>query len=79
MPTSASTASSGAPQAGGQPGSSPLDGLGENQAFLDYLRTGGAVESLQSEQTTLDDIFIEVTGKTLHAGKAPSVTGSSAR
>ena len=58
-------------QAGSPARQFPLDGLGANKAFLDALRTGGTIESLQSEQTTLDDIFIEVTGKTLHAEEAP--------
>ena len=66
-------------QAGSPARQFPLDGLGENKAFLDALRTGGTIESLQSEQTTLDDIFIEVTGKTLHAEEdSPPSTASSA-
>lgn len=64
-------------QAGSPARQFPLDGLGENQAFLEALRTGGTIESLQSEQTTLDDIFIEVTGKTLHAGDAPLQSAAS--
>ena len=64
-------------QAGSPARQFPLDGLGENQAFLDALRTGGTIESLQSEQTTLDDIFIEVTGKTLHAGDDPLQSAAS--
>ena len=66
-------------QAGSPARQFPLDGLGENKAFLDALRTGCTIESLQSEQTTLDDIFIEVTGKTLHAeDDSPPSTASSA-
>lgn len=41
-----------------------LDGLGENQDFLQLIRTN-EIETLHSKEATLDDIFIQVTGKTL--------------
>ena len=41
-----------------------LDGLGFNSAFLEILK-GGKVETIHSEEATLESIFIEVTGKEL--------------
>jgi len=41
-----------------------LDGLGENQEFLQLIRTND-IETLHSKEASLDDIFIQVTGKTL--------------
>ena len=41
-----------------------LDGLGTNQAFLDLIRDR-RVESIHSQETTLESIFIQVTGKSL--------------
>lgn len=41
-----------------------LDGLGTNQAFLDLIREQ-RVESIHSQETTLESIFIQVTGKSL--------------
>lgn len=42
----------------------PLDGLGENGAFLETIRTR-ALETIHSQETTLEEVFIEVTGSTL--------------
>lgn len=38
-----------------------LDTLGSNQEFLDILKTGKII-TIHSKETTLDDIFIKVTG-----------------
>lgn len=45
-----------------------LDGLGENPAFLAALNSGKPIHSLHSEESTLDDIFIQVTGHSLSSG-----------
>ncbi|NJK63172.1 MAG: ABC transporter ATP-binding protein [Synechococcaceae cyanobacterium SM2_3_1] len=42
----------------------PLEQLGQNQAFLALLREQ-AVETIHSTEATLEDIFIQVTGRTL--------------
>lgn len=42
----------------------PLDGLGANQAFL-LLLQGGDIETIHSLETTLEDVFIQVTGTSL--------------
>jgi fluoroquinolone transport system ATP-binding protein len=42
----------------------PLEGLGENSGFLATLREG-EVETIHSQETTLEEIFITVTGTTL--------------
>jgi len=42
-----------------------LDGLADNEAFLTLLRTKEIV-TIHSGETTLDDIFIKVTGVRLH-------------
>lgn len=39
----------------------PLDGIGKNKEFLDLLQTK-EIETLHSGETTLEDIFIQVTG-----------------
>jgi len=39
----------------------PLDGIGQNQEFLELLQTKD-IETLHSGETTLEDIFIKVTG-----------------
>jgi len=51
---------------GGGAGSArfPLDGLGDDPRFLEILR-GRAVESIHSQETTLEDVFIQVTGRSL--------------
>jgi fluoroquinolone transport system ATP-binding protein len=41
-----------------------LDGLGENAAFLQLLRTE-QIQTLHTRETTLENIFIEVTGRSL--------------
>jgi fluoroquinolone transport system ATP-binding protein len=41
-----------------------LDGLGENAAFLRLLRER-KLETLHTLETTLEQVFIEVTGRTL--------------
>jgi fluoroquinolone transport system ATP-binding protein len=42
----------------------PLDGLGENAEFLSMLRSGG-IETMHTLETTLDDVFVQVTGRAL--------------
>jgi len=42
----------------------PLDGIGKNKEFLNLLQTK-EVETLHSGETTLEDIFIKVTGVAL--------------
>ena len=41
-----------------------LDALAENDAFLQLLRTGG-IETIHTQETTLEEIFIQVTGRAL--------------
>lgn len=41
-----------------------LDGLGDDAGFLDLLR-GHRVETLHSEEATLEDVFVAVTGRRL--------------
>jgi fluoroquinolone transport system ATP-binding protein len=41
-----------------------LAGLGENDDFLDLLR-GGEVQTIHTQEATLEDIFIRVTGRSL--------------
>ncbi|MDQ5853269.1 MAG: ABC transporter ATP-binding protein [Chloroflexota bacterium] len=41
-----------------------LAGLGDNHAFLDLLR-GGQVQTIHTQEATLEDIFIRVTGRDL--------------
>ena len=42
----------------------PLDGLGENEAFLALLRER-EIETVHTLETSLEDVFIEVTGQRL--------------
>jgi fluoroquinolone transport system ATP-binding protein len=42
----------------------PLDGLGENNEFLHLLRQE-QIETIHTQETTLENIFIEVTGRRL--------------
>jgi fluoroquinolone transport system ATP-binding protein len=42
----------------------PLDGLGANADFL-HLLTSDGIETLHTEEATLEDIFIQVTGEAL--------------
>jgi fluoroquinolone transport system ATP-binding protein len=39
----------------------PMDGVGQNESFIELLRTKD-IETLHSGETTLEDIFIQVTG-----------------
>ncbi len=42
----------------------PLDGLADNKGFLDTLRAG-RVSAIHSQEMTLEEVFLAVTGKTL--------------
>ncbi len=42
----------------------PIDGLAENPSFLALLRNN-SIETIHSQETTLENIFIEVTGQRL--------------
>ncbi len=42
----------------------PLDGLADNTAFLDALRRPG-VTAVHSQEATLEDVFVQVTGRSL--------------
>lgn len=42
----------------------PLDGLGEDQGFLGTIREQ-RVETIHSQETTLEEVFLEVTGRAL--------------
>lgn len=42
----------------------PLDGLGEDAAFMDILRNH-CIETIHTQEATLEDIFIETTGTSL--------------
>jgi fluoroquinolone transport system ATP-binding protein len=42
----------------------PLEGIGENEAFLRVLRSGRA-QTIHSREATLEDVFVRVTGRTL--------------
>jgi fluoroquinolone transport system ATP-binding protein len=42
----------------------PMDGLADNAGFLELLRSPG-LSSIHSMETTLEDVFVRVTGKTL--------------
>jgi fluoroquinolone transport system ATP-binding protein len=42
----------------------PLDGLGENRRFQDLIRTGH-IEAIHSQEPSLEDVFLKVTGKGL--------------
>lgn len=43
----------------------PMDGLGENDEFLSLLRSMKKMEAIHSQETTLEDVFIHVTGEEL--------------
>ncbi len=45
----------------------PLDGLIENNEFITLMKSAGRVETIHSLETTLENIFIEVTGQELSA------------
>lgn len=44
-----------------------LDGLGTDQKFLQLLNSAKRIETMHSQETTLDNIFIKVTGQELDA------------
>jgi fluoroquinolone transport system ATP-binding protein len=43
----------------------PLDGLGDNPAFIDLLKSASRLETIHTQETTLENIFIVVTGQEL--------------
>lgn len=43
----------------------PLDGLGDNQSFLSLLKSAQRLETIHTQETTLEKIFIQVTGEEL--------------
>lgn len=43
----------------------PLDGLGDNEAFINLLKSAPHIETIHTQETTLENIFIEVTGEEL--------------
>jgi len=45
-----------------------LDGLGDDRAFADLIASE-TIETIHSQETTLENVFIEVTGQELSAGK----------
>ena len=45
----------------------PLDGLGDNADFINLLKSANRVETIHTQETTLENIFIEVTGQELRA------------
>ena len=45
----------------------PLDGLGNNRAFLKLLKSASHIETIHTQETTLENIFIQVTGEELIA------------
>ncbi|MFI3213388.1 MAG: ABC transporter ATP-binding protein, partial [Eubacteriales bacterium] len=42
-----------------------LDGLGENLAFLELIKEH-KIQTIHSKETTLEDVFIQVTGRRLN-------------
>jgi fluoroquinolone transport system ATP-binding protein len=42
----------------------PLDDVGHNQEFLELLRSQ-ELETIHTQEATLEDIFIQATGRTL--------------
>ncbi len=45
----------------------PLDELGDNEAFFKLLKAANRLETIHTQETTLENIFIEVTGQELSA------------
>ncbi len=43
----------------------PLDGLGEDEAFRSLLQSAQRIETIHTQESTLEHIFIEVTGEAL--------------
>lgn len=44
----------------------PLDALGQSDAFGDLIRHSECLETMHTQETTLENVFIEVTGQELH-------------
>jgi fluoroquinolone transport system ATP-binding protein len=44
----------------------PLDGIGDNDVFIKLLKSGNHIETIHTQETTLENIFIQVTGEALH-------------
>jgi fluoroquinolone transport system ATP-binding protein len=42
----------------------PLDGIGTDPSFLALLH-GGRIETIHTQETTLEDVFVQLTGKSL--------------
>ena len=42
-----------------------LDGLGDNEAFINLLKSAGRIETIHSQESTLEQVFIQVTGQAL--------------
>ena len=42
----------------------PLDGLGDDEGFVDLLRRH-RIETIHTEEATLEDVFVAVTGRGL--------------
>ncbi|MEO1286423.1 MAG: ABC transporter ATP-binding protein [Chloroflexota bacterium] len=45
----------------------PLDNLGNNSEFTNLLQSASRIETIHTQETTLENIFIEVTGQELDA------------
>jgi len=45
----------------------PLDGLGQRSEFIDLLNTAKRIETIHTQETTLEQVFIKVTGEELSA------------
>jgi fluoroquinolone transport system ATP-binding protein len=43
----------------------PIEGLGSNVDFIDLLNSGHSIETIHTQETTLENIFIQVTGQEL--------------
>ena len=43
----------------------PMDDLGKNDSFINLLQSVERMESFHSQETTLEDVFIKVTGEEL--------------
>jgi fluoroquinolone transport system ATP-binding protein len=43
----------------------PLDNLGQNGAYFDLLNAGNRIETIHTQETTLEQVFIKVTGQEL--------------
>lgn len=42
-----------------------LDGIGQNQEFLDLIKSAAYIETIHSQETTLEQVFINLTGQEL--------------